>query len=97
MAASSGRSRKLYDCTPICTPSTLELTRANTCAAGIAAKASFENSRLEYILRSVPYSASTTQRNPAAPERSLPGDISRYFPCSFSLYACGKYQCDPCG
>jgi len=39
--------------------------------------------------------ASWTQRKPKAPERSMLGAIIRSFPCSVSLYACGKYQMDP--
>src|SRR5215469_4685913 len=49
MAASSGRSRKLYDCTPICTPFTLELMRAKAESAGAATSAILENVLLEYI------------------------------------------------
>src|SRR5579862_8981703 len=97
MASSSERSRKLYDCTPSWTPCTLESTRASAAAAGSAASAIFEKSRLEIICGSVPQWTSATQRNPTAAERSFPGDISRYFPCSVNLYACGKYQCEPCG
>lgn len=41
--------------------------------------------------------ASAAQRNPTVPARSLDGAISRYFPCSVTLYACGKYQSEPCG
>src|SRR5580658_4221113 len=43
------------------------------------------------------YCESVTQRNPTPPERSMLGDISSSLPCSFSLYACGKYQIEPCG
>src|SRR4051812_228767 len=43
------------------------------------------------------HAASTTQRKPTQPERSLPGDISRYLPCWSRRYACGKYQCEVCG
>ncbi len=39
--------------------------------------------------------ASWTQRKPKAAERSMLGAIIRSFPCSVSLYACGKYQMDP--
>ena len=43
------------------------------------------------------YFASTTQRKPSAPARSLDGAISRYLPCVLSLYPCGKYHIEPCG
>ena len=43
------------------------------------------------------HAASTTQRKPTLPERSLHGAISRYLPCWSSRYACGKYQCEVCG
>ncbi len=43
------------------------------------------------------YSLSTTSRKPTVAERSMLGDIIRSFPCSVSLYACGKYQMEPCG
>src|ERR1051326_870940 len=36
--------------------------------------------------------ASTTQRNPNVPARSLLGAISRYLPCSVNFFALGKYQ-----
>lgn len=40
---------------------------------------------------------SCTQRKPRVPERSMLGAIISSLPCWFSLYACGKYQIDPCG
>jgi hypothetical protein len=43
------------------------------------------------------HSASLAQRKPMAPDLSSPGAINRYFPCSLSRYACGKYQLDPWG
>lgn len=43
------------------------------------------------------YSASCAQRKPTVPERSRLGAINRYFPCSVSLWAWGKYQIAPWG
>src|ERR1035437_2137968 len=34
---------------------------------------------------------STTKGKPTVPERSLLGATIKYLPCSFTLYACGKY------
>jgi hypothetical protein len=52
------------------------------------------------IICALPYfaeAASTTQRKPRVPARSSLEAVSRYLPCSSSLYACGKYQREPCG
>ncbi len=43
------------------------------------------------------YSASTMQRKPMVAARSMLGAIKRYFPCSSSLWFCGKYHLDPAG
>jgi len=43
------------------------------------------------------YCASCAKRNPRAPERSMLGETISNLPCSVSLYACGKYQIEPCG
>ena len=43
------------------------------------------------------YCASTMQRKPSVPARSLPGAISSSLPCSVNRYACGKYHMEPCG
>src|ERR1035438_10775023 len=52
MAASNGRSRKLYDAQPTCRPLILELIRSAAPAADrdILAMAIFPNSLLEYML-----------------------------------------------
>ena len=66
----------------------------------------FGISRAAYLLRqrigrlsggSLRYSASFTQRNPRAPERSYPAAIINSLPCVLFLYAWGKYQIEPCG
>ena len=50
------------------------------------------------ILSVVRYSAaSTTQRNPRVPARSLLGAMSSSLPWVFSSILLGKYQCDPFG
>jgi hypothetical protein len=54
-------------------------------------------SRVCHAIRRRSHWASCTQRNPKAPERSMLGAIIRSLPCSVNLYACGKYQIDPCG
>ena len=51
----------------------------------------------EFDLHAAARSASTTQRKPMPPERSLQGAINKYLPCWSSRYACGKYQCEVCG
>ena len=40
------------------------------------------------------HAASTTQRKPMRPDRSLPGAINSSLPCWSSRLAWGKYQCD---
>ena len=57
-----------------------------------------KRSRSESSYRTcISYCASSTQRKPKAPERSLLGAIIKSLPCSVNLYAWGKYQIDPCG
>ena len=56
----------------------------------------FLRGQLHLSLASRPiYSASSAQRKPSPPERSILGAVIKSFPCSPSLYACGKYQIEP--
>src|SRR4051794_14006438 len=79
MAPSSGRVRKLYDWTPIRTPSTRELIGPSASESGSPASVIFPNSRLVYmnsLLSDGPVSArdSPRCRRPRCPPHSIGKD-----------------------